>query len=208
MSTSLSTIKIVPRLTRGSEAALPSEFGDFRVISYWDKENQTEHLALVKGDLLNNEPALVRVHSECLTGEVFGSLRCDCGWQLSNSLEMIEKNGAGIFVYVKQEGRGIGLHNKIQAYALQDKGFDTVEANHHLGFSADSRDYSIAALILVDLGVKKIRLLTNNPQKILGLEGSGIEIVERISIEMNPGAHNEMYLRTKKDKLGHLLKKV
>lgn len=194
---------------RGAEARLPNEYGDdFRIISYTNDIDKRTHVALVKGEIGGDEPCLVRVHSECLTGDVFGSNRCDCGWQLKRSLEMIAESKAGVLLYIKQEGRGIGLHNKISAYALQDEGLDTVEANERLGFGADLRDYGIGAQILVNLGVRRLKLLTNNPKKIVGLEGYRLEIVERLSIEMEPGKHNKFYLRTKRDKLGHLLEKV
>jgi 3,4-dihydroxy 2-butanone 4-phosphate synthase / GTP cyclohydrolase II len=191
-----------------AEARLPTTFGgDFRALVYVsDVESQTlEHVALVKGDVTGTEPALVRVHSSCLTGDVFGSLRCDCGNQLHSAMKMIDEAGSGVLLYMNQEGRGIGLGNKIKAYALQEQGRDTVEANEDLGFKADLRDYGIGAQILVDLGVKQMRLLTNNPRKIIGLSGYGLEIVERVSIEVGYNKENITYMRTKKEKLGHKL---
>jgi 3,4-dihydroxy 2-butanone 4-phosphate synthase/GTP cyclohydrolase II len=184
---------------------LPTKNGSFDVHLYTSTVDQKEHIALVKGTVDPSVPVLVRVHSECLTGDVFGSQRCDCNEQLHTSMEMIEREGAGIVLYMRQEGRGIGLMNKLKAYKLQDGGKDTVEANEALGFHADVRDYSLAAQILLDLGVKKVRLLTNNPKKIVGLKGYGIEVSERISIEVKPSSTNERYLRTKRDKLGHLI---
>ena len=183
----------------------PTKFGEFVLHLYESDIDEHHHLALVKGDISTDEPVMVRVHSECLTGDVFGSMRCDCGDQLSNALKQIDKNGRGVFLYMRQEGRGIGLGNKIKAYKLQDQGLDTVEANEALGFPADLRDYGVGALILKDLGVKKIRLLTNNPKKIIGLKGYGLEIVERIPIEIPANHVNCRYLQTKKDKLGHLI---
>lgn len=184
---------------------LPSKYGDFTVIAYEDTLEGEAHLALVKGQVDGERPVLVRVHSECLTGDVFGSARCDCGDQLAAALRMIEEVGEGVLLYMRQEGRGIGLINKLKAYRLQDQGKDTVEANEILGFPPDLRDYGIGAQILADLGVKKLRLLTNNPRKIAGLEGYGLEVVERIPIEISPSATNCRYLETKKHKLGHLL---
>lgn len=184
---------------------LPTPNGKFDVHLYKSSIDKKEHLALIKGTLDVSKPILVRVHSECLTGDVFGSQRCDCNEQLHTSLEMIEKEGNGIVLYMRQEGRGIGLLNKLKAYKLQDEGKDTVEANEALGFHADVRDYSLAAQILLDLGVKKVKLLTNNPKKIVGLKGFGIEVVERVPIEVKATVTNEKYLRTKRDKLGHLI---
>ncbi len=190
---------------RIADANLPTRSGDFQVVSYVDTIEGKEHLALVKGDITGEEPVLVRVHSECLTGDVLGSRRCDCGNQLHLAMSEVEKLGRGVILYLRQEGRGIGLSNKIKAYKLQDQGRDTVEANRELGFDEDLRDYGIGAQMLQELGVKKIQLMTNNPRKIIGLEGYGIEIVERVPHVAGVCDDNRYYLQTKKNKLGHLL---
>jgi 3,4-dihydroxy 2-butanone 4-phosphate synthase/GTP cyclohydrolase II len=194
--------KLVQRIV---STKLPSQYGDFRIYLFRSQTDSKDHIALVKGDISPEKPTLVRVHSECLTGDVFGSLRCDCNAQLIASMEKVEKEGHGIVLYMRQEGRGIGLLNKLKAYNLQDEGLDTVEANEELGFRADLRDYGIGAQILRDLGVGKMRLLTNNPKKIIGLTGYGLEVVERVPLEIHPNQHNERYLTTKRDKLGHLI---
>lgn len=192
-------------IQRVSEVDMPTMFGHFRAITFMSKITKENHLALVKGDINDGDPVLVRVHSECLTGDVFGSLRCDCGQQLGYAMHRIEKEGRGVFLYMRQEGRGIGFMNKMKAYSLQDEGMDTVEANKALGFAPDLRDYGTGAEILAELGVNKIRLLTNNPKKISGIEGFGLKIVERIPIQMNHNERNLKYLKTKKEKMGHIL---
>jgi len=193
---------------RVAEADLPTAYGTFRILSYTSPIEGEEHIALVKGDVKNQENVLVRVHSECLTGDVFGSFRCDCGAQLHHAMQMIEAEGRGVVVYMRQEGRGIGLKHKVCAYELQDAGLDTVEANEKLGFEPDLRDYGIGAQILCDLGLSSIRLMTNNPKKVVGLSGYGLEIVEQVPIEIPPNEFNRRYLRTKKEKLGHRLENV
>jgi 3,4-dihydroxy 2-butanone 4-phosphate synthase/GTP cyclohydrolase II len=190
---------------RVAEAKLPTKYGEFTAIAYRSDIDPDEHLALVIGDLDTEEPILVRVHSECLTGDVFGSLRCDCGDQIGLAMESIAKEGRGVFLYMRQEGRGIGFHNKIKAYALQDKGLDTVEANLSLGFPSDLRDYGIGAQILADLGLHDIKLLTNNPKKVIGLEGYGLKVVEKVPIIITPNPYNRNYLVTKQKKMGHRL---
>ena len=192
-------------IEREVEIHLPTEFGDFKAIGYTSKTDGKEHVALVKGNVDTNEPILIRVHSECLTGDVFGSNRCDCGPQLHAALSHIREEGKGILLYMRQEGRGIGLINKLKAYQLQEQGYDTVEANQQLGFKADLRTYEISAQILRDLGVNKVRVLTNNPRKITSLTEYGVQVVERVPLQMSPRKDNKQYLQTKKEKLGHLL---
>ena len=194
--------KLVQRV---AEANLPTKHGEFVAIAYKSTIDPDEHVALVLGDISGGEPVLVRVHSECLTGDIFGSLRCDCGEQIALAMQAIANEGRGVFLYMRQEGRGIGFHNKIRAYALQDQGLDTVEANESLGFPADLRDYGIGAQILVDLGLKEIRLLTNNPKKVVGLEGYGLRVVETLPLIATPNPSNIRYLETKQKKMGHLL---
>jgi 3,4-dihydroxy 2-butanone 4-phosphate synthase/GTP cyclohydrolase II len=199
-------MKVERLIHRAAETTIPTDHaGEFKAIVYENDVDDYKHLALIKGKIDGNKPVLVRVHSECLTGDVFGSQRCDCGSQLHAAMKMVEDEGAGVIVYMHQEGRGIGLVNKLKAYALQDEGKDTVEANEALGFKSDLRDYGIGAQILVDLGVKRIRLMTNNPKKIIGLEGYSLEIVERVPIEMSPTEKNLDYLKVKKKKMGHIL---
>ncbi len=188
------------------ETRLPTPFGDFKALAYKSDIESGEHLALVMGDIKDGAPVLVRVHSECLTGDVFGSQRCDCGEQLDMAMKMVAGEKRGVILYMRQEGRGIGFHNKLCAYALQDKGLDTVEANLSLGFDADLRDYGIGAQILADLGLKEIRMLTNNPKKVVGLEGYGLKVVQTVPIIVAPNPHNRKYLETKQNKMGHILK--
>ncbi len=193
---------------RVAQPSLPTRFGEFRLIAYRSRLERKTHLALVLGEIDPEQPVLMRVHSECLTGDVFGSLRCDCGQQLERAMEIIAQDGRGIIVYLRQEGRGIGLINKLRAYELQDAGADTVVANERLGFRADQRDYGIGAQILSDLGARKLRVLSNNPVKFVALKGYGLEIVERVPLEITPDSHSRRYLKTKKEKLGHLLDSV
>jgi 3,4-dihydroxy 2-butanone 4-phosphate synthase/GTP cyclohydrolase II len=193
-------------ITREVSIKLPTELGDFDLVAYQQTTNEMDHLALVKGSWDKDEPILVRMHSSCMTGDIFGSCRCDCGPQLQKSMKMIEKEGKGVIVYLNQEGRGIGLINKLKAYKLQEEGRDTVQANEELGFKADQRDYGIGAQILRELGVSKIRLMSNNPKKRTGLISYGLEIVENVQIEIESNEHNKLYLETKRDKMGHSLK--
>ncbi|HEY3389454.1 MAG TPA: bifunctional 3,4-dihydroxy-2-butanone-4-phosphate synthase/GTP cyclohydrolase II [Prolixibacteraceae bacterium] len=192
-------------IERGEEVQLPTSHGNFRLIPFLQKSNGVEHIALIKGEWEPDETVLVRVHSSCATGDIFGSLRCECGDQLHKAMDLIEKEGKGVIVYIQQEGRGIGLMNKIKAYKLQEQGIDTVDANIHLGFDPDERDYGVGAQILCSLGVKKMKLLTNNPVKRVGLEGYGLKVVESIPIVIKPNPYNEVYMRTKRDRMGHSL---
>ena len=192
-------------IERVAEARLPSKYGEFKIVAYRSAVDPGEHIALTIGDWTENDPVLSRIHSECLTGDVFGSLRCDCGEQMDLALQTLGQEGTGALLYMRQEGRGIGLHNKIKAYSLQDTGLDTVDANKELGFDSDLRHYDIAAQMLLDLGIKKIRLLTNNPKKVVGLTGLGVEIVDRVEIEVPPNDENLDYLETKKTRMGHFL---
>jgi 3,4-dihydroxy 2-butanone 4-phosphate synthase / GTP cyclohydrolase II len=190
---------------RVAEAKLPTKYGEFVAVAYKSDVDAAEHVALVMGDITTPEPVLVRVHSECLTGDTFGSLRCDCGEQVALAMQAIAKEGRGVFLYMRQEGRGIGFHNKIRAYALQDNGMDTVEANVCLGFAPDLRGYGVGAQILTHLGIKEVRLLTNNPKKVIGLEGYGLKVVQTLPIIVKPNPHNRRYLETKQKKMGHIL---
>jgi 3,4-dihydroxy 2-butanone 4-phosphate synthase/GTP cyclohydrolase II len=201
-------IKIESIVEKGVEASLPTQYGDFKIIPFRQKSNGMEHVALIKGEWAEDEPILVRMHSSCATGDIFGSKRCECGDQLHKAMQAIEREGKGVIVYLNQEGRGIGLMNKIHAYKLQEEGLDTVEANIHLGFKADERDYGVGASILHALGVTKMRLMTNNPIKRIGLEGYGLEIVENVPIEIEPNPYNEFYIRTKKERMGHDLHNI
>ena len=194
--------KLIEQITT---VPFPTDFGNFELKLFEDSINGDHHVAVIKGNIKKEDEVLVRVHSQCLTGDIFGSLRCDCGPQLESALRMIESEGKGVLVYLRQEGRGIGLKNKIKAYQLQDEGYDTVEANHKLGFKADLREYGIGAQILLDCNIRKMRLLTNNPKKIISLEGFGLEVVDRVPIEFKPNEVNDKYLSTKRDKLGHLI---
>lgn len=191
---------------KGEEVMMPTQYGDFRLIPFRQKDNNLEHVALIKGEIADGEPVLVRVHSSCMTGDIFGSKRCECGEQLHKAMEMIEKEGRGLVLYLNQEGRGIGLMDKIRAYKLQEEGLDTVDANLHLGHRADERDYGVGANILHELGVQKMKLMTNNPMKRVGLEGYGVEIVENVPLEVEPNKYNERYMHTKRDRMGHDLK--
>ena len=190
---------------RGEEVSMPTQWGDFRLIPFKQKSNGLEHIALIKGDIADGQPVLVRVHSSCATGDIFGSMRCECGEQLHKAMELIEKEGRGIVVYLNQEGRGIGLMEKIRAYKLQEEGLDTVDANLHLGHQADERDYGVGAQILQQLGIQQMRLLSNNPIKRVGLEGYGLKVIETLPLEIQPNEHNAFYMQTKKDRMGHVL---
>lgn len=200
-------MKTESQIKREMDVKLPTAYGDFQLYAYSEKNTQEIHMALVKGSWQKDEPVMVRVHSSCVTGDIFGSCRCDCGSQLHNAMKMVDAEGKGVVLYMKQEGRGIGLINKLKAYKLQEQGLDTVEANLQLGFEMDNRDYGIGAQILNDLGISKLRLITNNPKKRVGLMGYGLEIVENIPIEITPNPHNVKYLQTKRDKLGHMILK-
>ena len=195
-------------MERGEEVNLPTAYGHFRLIPFRQKDNGLEHIALIKGDVTGEEPVLVRVHSSCATGDIFGSLRCECGEQLHRAMQAVEKAGRGAIIYLSQEGRGIGLMDKIRAYKLQENGLDTVDANLHLGHKADEREYGVGANILHSLGITKMRLLTNNPMKRVGLQGYGLEVVETIPIEVEPNEYNARYMATKKNRMGHNLHNV
>lgn len=192
-------------IERVAEARLPSRYGEFKIVAYKSSIDPGEHIALTIGDCASGEPILTRVHSECLTGDVFGSMRCDCGEQIDLALRMIGKQGTGALLYMRQEGRGIGLHNKIKAYSLQEDGLDTVEANEQLGFESDLRNYALSAQMLLDLGINKVKLLTNNPKKVVGLSGYGVEIIDRVDVEVPPNHENLSYLQAKRNKMGHFL---
>lgn len=198
-------LKMESLVEKGETVHLPTKFGDFMLTPFRQKSNGQEHIALVKGQWDKNEPILVRVHSSCATGDIFGSYRCECGEQLEEAMRRIEQEGKGVIVYMNQEGRGIGLMNKIKAYKLQENGYDTVDANVHLGFQPDERDYGVGAQILSELGVHKMRLMTNNPTKRIGLESYGLEIIENVPIEIKPNKYNELYIKTKKERMGHNL---
>lgn len=200
-------LKTESLIDQGEEVSMPTKYGDFRIIPFRQKSNGAEHVALIKGSWEENEEILVRMHSSCMTGDIFGSMRCECGEQLHKSMEMIEKAGKGVIVYMMQEGRGIGLMNKIAAYKLQDEGLDTIDANIHLGFQADERDYGVGAQILRKVGIHKMKLLTNNPVKRVGLEGYGLTVTETIPVEVAPNEYNQRYLKTKRDRMGHYLQK-
>jgi 3,4-dihydroxy 2-butanone 4-phosphate synthase / GTP cyclohydrolase II len=200
-------LKTESLIDQGEEVEMPTKYGDFRIIPFRQKSNGAEHVALIKGSWEENEEILVRMHSSCMTGDIFGSFRCECGEQLHKSMEMIEKAGKGVVVYMMQEGRGIGLMNKIAAYKLQDEGLDTIDANLHLGFQADERDYGVGAQILRNVGVHKMKLLTNNPVKRVGIEGYGLKVTETIPVEVAPNEHNQRYLKTKRDRMGHFLQR-
>ncbi|MGL5789142.1 MAG: GTP cyclohydrolase II, partial [Bacteroidales bacterium] len=195
-------------IEKGDEVSMPTAYGDFRLIPFRQKSNGLEHIALIKGSWDENEPILVRMHSSCMTGDIFGSQRCECGEQLHKAMMAIEKEGKGAIIYMNQEGRGIGLMNKIKAYKLQEEGLDTVDANLHLGFKADERDYGVGASIMHELGIKKVRLMTNNPIKRVGLEGYGLQIVENVPIEVKVNEHNLKYMKTKKERMGHDLHNI
>ena len=198
-------LKTESLVEKGEEAMLPTHYGNFKIIPFRQKSNGLEHVALVKGEWEKDEPVLVRVHSSCMTGDIFGSCRCECGEQLHKAMELVEKEGKGAIVYLNQEGRGIGLMDKIRAYKLQEEGLDTVDANLHLGYQADERDYGVGANILREIGITKMRLMSNNPVKRIGLEGYGLEIVENVPIEIEMNEYNEQYLKTKKERMGHTL---
>lgn len=201
-------IKSESLISRGEEVDMPTRYGHFKLVPFKQISNDLDHIAIIKGTWEENEPVLVRVHSSCVTGDIFGSMRCECGEQLHKALRMIEEEGKGVLVYMNQEGRGIGLMNKIKAYKLQEEGYDTVEANVHLGFKPDERDYGIGAQILRDVGISKIRLMSNNPKKRIGLEAYGLEVVENVPLEIVPNEYNLFYMKTKKERMGHKLKNI